>query len=400
MELVHQDVANAVVQRQRQFGGRVAVLQGAPGGHGELREVDAATGLKGRVQVLVREGQRAGNGLQRRAARRWRIRGGQHAELVQRSSEPHLRQCLHRGFGETLLVVEPSRETRRRIKAGARRPVFAEQHVRQVPPTFRHLQTEPRSLQLLRGEGTQRFQIAAQRRWHVGAQTVGYRSPQPRNASRDRSRHPLRRFRHRGHRGHPLIALAQGVDDEGPRIGRVVVEQGDEVRNQARVRAAAGDPLEQPPRRFVVERRAVLRDVLGAESAGYRQTPSQTQREAVDGLDLEPVRAAVQVPPAALVDSADGRIVAQRLQHAHAHLGRRLGGEGDGENLFGTRYPLQQFQIPRHQQARLAGTGRRLDQKRPRGVHGAPPRRRVFRFRSDHRCGRRRANGSGRRWPA
>ena len=211
-----------------------------------------------------------------------------------------------------------------------------------------------------------------------------HRLPQPRNAGRDGRRHLLGRLRHRGDRGHPLIALAEGVGDEGARMVGVVVQQGHEVRNQARVRAAIGNAFEHPPGRLVVQRRAVLGDVVGAEGAGYRQASGQTEREAVDGLDLQPIRAAVQVPPAALIDRANRRILAQRLQHAGAHLGRRLGSEGDGENLFRVFHPLQQFQVARHQQARLAGAGGRLHQERPRGVHGAAPRRRVLRFSLGH----------------
>ena len=58
------------------------------------------------------------------------------------------------------------------------------------------------------------------------------------------------------------------------------------------------------------------------------------------------------------------------LQHALAHLRRRLDGEGDGEDFFRLLHRLQQLDVAAHQQLGLARAGGRLDDERAPRVEG------------------------------
>ena len=53
--------------------------------------------------------------------------------------------------------------------------------------------------------------------------------------------------------------------------------------------------------------------------------------------------------------------VRQLREHALAHLGRRLDGEGDGDDLFGLLHRAEQADVALHQQLGLARARRRLD---------------------------------------
>src|SRR5881296_3151374 len=119
-----------------------------------------------------------------------------------------------------------------------------------------------------------------------------------------------------------------------------------EVREQPLSRGI--ELLEHARRGLLVEGLRVFDDLgLGTEAGEHRHLPRERGAERVDRLDAQAV--------------GDLGRVRQALQHALAHLGRSLLGEGDGENFLGLFDDLQQFQEAAHQQLGLPGAGRRLD---------------------------------------
>ena len=201
-----------------------------------------------------------------------------------------------------------------------------------------------------------------------------------------------------GHRPQPLVAHLEHVRDQLLRALDVVVEVPQHGCDVKRPRLLRVEPGERAARRLGVERvRVVQRLGLRAEAGGERQLAREPVAERIDGLDAQPVgvfgdapaggavtgaRGARELPGGALVRCPGRGAVlraGERLQHAHSHLRRRLLREGDGDDLLGRIHAREQCEVTLDQQLGLARARRRLDDKGAGGVERLAPRLLVLR---------------------
>ena len=96
----------------------------------------------------------------------------------------------------------------------------------------------------------------------------------------------------------------------------------------------------------------------GVEVRLQRKLPEQGQAEGVDGADRDLSQPVAQLAPAHAARRRLGSLTAQRADDSGAHLGRRLPGERDRQDVGRRDSRLQEPQIPLDQHGRLAGTGR------------------------------------------
>jgi hypothetical protein len=195
----------------------------------------------------------------------------------------------------------------------------------------------------------------------------------------------------------PLVAARQHARQQFLDLADVVVEVAQQALDRARPVLAGLEQGDGLARRQPVQFVRVLDDRgHGPEPGRQRQLPREQKAQGVDGLHAQALRVLLdsptlvgvtrahrtrQLPGLVLVRLGRRRFrvrARQRLQHAVAHLARRLVGEGDRQNFLRVIDAREQYQVAAHQQLGLAGAGRRLHDERACRVERLRARRGVF----------------------
>ena len=228
---------------------------------------------------------------------------------------------------------------------------------------------------------------------------------------------------------HPRVAAREHRREQGLGARRVVVDMLEQVLDIGRrTLVAPVEAREQVARGLHVQRRGVL-DALGlcAEARQHRHLARERGAQRIDGLHPQALRRLLELPAQRVVARECGgrelpgeRVVrhlgawvvargVQRLEHAPAHLGGGLDGEGDGADLLRPLDRREQRQHALDQQLGLAGARGRLHDERAARVERARALREVGhvihrrpppcarRMHPSPRCGRRCAGRSWRR---
>ena len=220
----------------------------------------------------------------------------------------------------------------------------------------------------------------------------------PFNAARQPSKHvpkALERLLARALGGQVARTAGQravdGVIDDEPSVDHVgeavaqplLAQLGEE---QPDVVVGSGQPaadVERAIERFLHQTRRLrlVRHLeAGIEIRLERKLAEQREAERIDGADGDVSRSLANVAPSIPVGSGHIRALADFLQNALAHLGRRLAREGDREDVGRLDATRQQIEVAVHEHMRLAGAGRGfehdvvggIDRARARGVVDRP----------------------------
>jgi hypothetical protein len=411
LELVDQQVPDAVVERQREVGWvTVGVDQRGDRSLPDLGEVDPPLAGEDQLQVQDSEQQQPGNGTEYGPLRIGVACHGQLARLVQALGEGRVvaqivaeRLDALLGTLATFGLLSGRLAFRREALAHRERP---------APFTFLRQQQFGEPLPAWQVGGVGREHVALLEPRGQSTRIVAVLDSRRCGASRERSRlcdgrrieafgEALQAHHHLGvHRPfqtaskglggvvvvqmtQPLIALSEKFDHQVLEAVEVGVAMGDRAAHGIPVVAPHLEHRQRFTRRLAVERLGLLGQLRwAAEARQQRQLAAEPGAERVDGLDAQTLRAVTQPPPqlgiagehragqlagGALVvvrgQSVAGRS-GERAQHPLAHLGGRLACEGDGDDLLRGLDPRQQHQHALDQQRGLAGARRRLDDER------------------------------------
>ena len=392
LELVDQQVTDAVIERLRQIGRRFVVAQRQPGAGGDFDEIDLAGFLEGQPQLPGGQPQQAREVFHGRPlgiAQCWRRQAGQ---LAQRAFQPGNAGQVCDQFGHRLLLLGEflaGREADVLVQRLAESPFAGQQQPGQLPPR-RHV----------RDIAVQRFapveqQIEAAR--HVDRSKADQRH-QPRLPAGIEQPSEMRQiaFDQRRETGldlvahdatvdpcgmlQPLVAPAEHGDQQAFQPAGVVIHEGQRRSDNLAVRRLRLDHFQRMPGgRRVVRLGVVGNPGLRAEARQEGHLPGQAGAQRIQRGDAQAARMRQQTP--ALVGIArqhgerpfagfllvfrqfagwSGRRF-EAAEDAVAHLGRCLVGEGQRQHFFRVIDGGQQAQRALRQQFRLAGAGRRFD---------------------------------------
>ena len=428
--LVHQDVADAVVEVQAEIGvAAVFIAEAAQRGGGQAAEVAVAAAGEHQLQLGGRALQHPYQGVEHVPLVVAVARLGQVAGFVQGGGQGLVvRQAVEHAY-ETLLLRNLGWKAGADVHALARLALLGEQRLGQPRP----------ALQGLGGAVGQRVRIGVAAdggNAAVGGERAGGKAQQLEQffmaeladakgliqclggalelVADDFLEHGFEALAAQlaGNPERPLPLLAPG-QEAGQQVFDVLaavvapVEQARQIRRQL---VTAVRQRQHVARRLAIQRLGVVRwRRHRAQGACHRHGAGQVVIEAVDGADQQPLRVFPQAPfrhlrlycPGAgerilLVSGGgfEGRV--EIPQDAVLHLRRRLAGEGDGEDLLGGLRHRQQAQVALHQQRGFSGAGRCLDDHRTLRLYGG-----VAGFVISHAGGRsRRAPRPHRRPPA
>ena len=397
LELVHQDVLNAVIQAQRQLRGRIVLTQGLQRRQRYLAVIHGATTLEYQQQLRRQHRQYPGQVYQQlpaiAAGRHLRQEGDIRQQLVETIE---LRQLLQQRLELVLarlgLALAGGKSNGGR-DALAPAAVLGQQQLPQgapggdIPGAGTGKVRGHRGTRVVRRVPPQVQQLTL-----VGPQALAqggeFRCDQCRHRRHQVGLGLIRRVV-QTHVGAPLLAPCQHLHQQVLQALPVIVE----VQHQGGHIGGGRVPLihlpEQVRHRLGIQLVGIVQQRrLATEFAEHRHLPGQGTAEAVYRLDVEAGDIPFQLPVVALIGRQRrpgefpgnllvrvlaGRVAARSLQgldHPAAHFRGGLAGKGNRQHLLGSLDPRQQPEIALDQQFGLAGARRGADTKAAARVDG------------------------------
>ncbi len=410
---VHEQVADAVVERERKLGRRRGVAQriACRRRHGGMVQAAALGEMRHQFRDRVRQhGHQRLDAIPLRVAQR---RRRQLPDARQRGGEAvHFRQRLE------LLLHPPLERFPRRPGRGSRKALVLvhlpaqravrprrEQQVRERAPgrdcggrgrwqSLDPCERRQRALGAAGGRGLadHREQAGRQRRRHDVGRAREFGLERRLEQAVDRLAQPAVAGRPEQLR-QPDLARSQHPGDQPRKLPRLVIQGPRQALQWRGPLAALLQRSDQAPCRLAIERRCVVdQRRRHADARRQRQPSRQPVVEPVDGLHMQARRIALELPAERTTPrqrrsrecvrfllvrpGIGGQRLRRRSQCAHdavAHLRGRLAREGNGDDLLRAVHGREQAQVAQRQQAGLAGARRGLDDERSRGIHRLAP---------------------------
>ena len=375
LELVDEQVPDAVVEREREIARRLRAAQREQRALRDLGEIDLAARLEHELQL-------------RRRARKQPHDRSQHFPLV--ITVFARRKLAHLGERqpECVMATQLVEERKRALLPGLRRLPGGKALV------FRETAAP---IALIGQEQSGKHGPVLDAAFEFPAPEVGEGMAGDRRPLRARVRRQeiARAIEHaaslgceRGlephappsvHVAQPVITAPEHLREQPLDAADVVVEMREQALDVLRERLVALDHFEGCARRLHVERLRVLDALrLRAEAREHRHLARQRRAQRVDGLDAQARRVIADTPsPLDVARERRGRKLERRalmpafrrfsrarlgegLEHALAHLARGLARERDGDDLLGMFDEREQAQIALDQEPGLARARGRL----------------------------------------
>ena len=379
LELVNQQMMDAVIERQRQIGRRLIGAQCAQCALRNFGEVDLPARLEHQLQLPNSQRQQAQDGVKHLPLAVAVLRRRYTAHVFKRSTSV--------GTG-----CQRRKQNQRTSFPGLCRNACGEAFVFGQPFTPRTVSCQQRVGQRRPGIDIVSKDAEPQIAEYIIRKRAQFGVDRRRNRNAQALHRPVACMLQRGfelitfaamHMAQPLVAARQHVDQQTLDPRNIVVEMRQQVFDTRRGCTGLIDQRDRRLRRLPIQHFCIFNTVrLGAEARQHRHLPRQAGTQGIDGLYAQ-LRGIVDKMPAgfAIASQRGGRKfqrqlfmfgfgclprlrIGQCLQHALAHFARGFFGERHRNNFFSVLDAREQQQVTLNQQFGFTGARRRLDNER------------------------------------